>query len=343
MIKISDYFAGFQRNRDGFAWSYLFITLIIWILGAVFYTMEPAEIDVSKLDLVDPAYVSVLKTFFTENTDAVKKLSLEALGSYEIVTDTISNGDAEKKYDLPELSGEASTIVSRWRDDISVKRVLKDKKFTNSDETQVYMVSPMWFYTHNLHLIDSAHCSTANIASAVATIRGPDTTATNALAMKLKCSPAQPTSVDYRKCYSTIQTRKQFFLIYTILTAVMWFLSLVAYVVYSRMPSPMATVFVDTLYLLATILYTLGCIIFGMEFWNDEDACPHEHTGVQNLYTLLIVSLVFQSIVLAMLIVRHVLNARTLHSSQNSKPAAAPSDTNPETNHLMSTITTNVV
>jgi len=40
MIKISDYFAGFQRNRDGFAWSYLFITLIIWILGAVFYRGE---------------------------------------------------------------------------------------------------------------------------------------------------------------------------------------------------------------------------------------------------------------------------------------------------------------
>jgi uncharacterized membrane protein len=116
--------------------------------------------------------------------------------------------------------------------------------------------------------------------------------------------------VNYRGCYQTIQTRKEFFLFYSIATGIMFLLTFVAYVFFSLNGNTMAGMFAEGFYLFSPVLYTLGCVILGLELWNDNNSCPHAETGVANLFTLLIVSFIFSCISLTMLVVKAIYGIR---------------------------------
>jgi len=297
----------FKRGRDGFAWAFLGISAAVVGSAIAFYVSDADDVDISVLMVKDKVYVDMLLAFFSVKASAdVTKLSLESLGSYEIFTNVLTDAEANAKYSLPKVKGTATSRIRTWRKDPNVIRVLGDQTFTGSTASPVTMVSPMWFYEHNMHLVDNTYCTVDNVKDAITTIRTSILPNNN----RHKCAPSHPTSVNYRGCYQTIQTRKEFFLFYSIATGSMFLLTFVAYVLFSLNGSAMAGMFAEGLYLFSPVLYTLGCVILGLELWNDNNSCPHAETGVANLFTLLIVSFIFSCISLTMLVVKAIYGIR---------------------------------
>jgi len=172
----------------------------------------------------------------------------------------------------------------------------------------------MWFYEHNMHLVDITYCTVDNINDALTTTIRRSIVPNN---NRHKYAPSQPTSVNYRVCYQTIQTRNDFFLFCGNATRSMLLLTLVAYVFFSLNGSTVAGMFAEGLYLLSLVLYTLCCVILGLELWNDNNSCPHAETGVANFFTFLIVSFIFSCISLTMLVVKAIYGIRDMINKTN--------------------------
>ena len=292
----------FKRGRDGFAWAFLAISAAVVGSSIAFFLTDADNVDISILKVKDAVYIDMLLAFFSVKNVDVTKLSLESLGSYEIFTNVLTDAEADAKYSLPKVTGTVQSRIRTWRADSNVQRVLADKTFTASTIAPVTMVSPMWFYEHNMHLVDDTYCTVDNVKDAITTIRKSTGSTDN----RHKCAPSQPTMVNYRGCYQTIQTRKEFFLFYSIATGIMFLLTFVAYVFFSLNGNTMAGMFAEGFYMFSPVLYTLGCVILGLELWNDNNSCPHAETGVANLFTLLIVSFIFSCISLTMLVVKAI-------------------------------------
>jgi len=297
----------FKRGRDGFAWAILAISAAVVGSAIAFYITDADDVDISILKVKDAVYIDMLLAFFSVKTNVdVTKLSLESLGLYEIFINVLTDAEANAKYSLPKVTGTILSRIRTWRVDANVKRVLCDTTFTGSTISPVTMVSPMWFYEHNMHLVDNTYCTADNVKEAITTIRK----STGSVDNRHRCAPSQPTRVNYRGCYQTIQTRKEFFFFYSIATRITFLLTFVAYVFFSLNGDTMASMFAEGLYLFSPVLYTLGCVILGMELWNDNNSCPHAETGVANLFTLLIISFIFSCISLTMLVVKAIYSIR---------------------------------
>jgi len=268
--------------------------------------------------LKDAVYIDMLLAFFSVKGSAnVTKLSLESLGSYQIFTNVLTDAEADATYSLPKVTGTVASRIRAWRKDSNVTRVLGNKTFTGSTLSPVTMVSPMWFYEHNMHLIDNTYCTVNNLKDALTTVRTSIIPNNN----RNKSAPSQPTNVNYRVCYQMIQTRKDFFLFYSIATGIMLFLTFVVYFLFSLNSNTVAGMFAEGLYLLSPILYTVGCVILGLELWNDNNSFSHAETGVANLFILFMVSFILSCIALTMLVVKAIYGIRDMINKKKNYSA----------------------
>ena len=300
-------------RRDGYSWVYTLVNFVLFILGFVFWLQKPAEIDVIDIKMIDAPYLATFIHMYTVAGELPKTLSLQALGSYEIVTSSKAN-DGTSRFGLPTITD--LKILDLFAE-AGVKRQMKNHLFTGARAQEVFLASPLWTYRHNLHLFDPAHCSGAEIAQAIADNRDagvniatmtPTTTAAEIATFTVpqKCSLSYPTTANYYMCYQLVLLHKSIFAFYSLMAAILWCLSVGFYVARATKPEGVGRVGVVymqriSLFFHAVVLGLLSVgISAGIPAIDDTNSiCPNAQTGLLKLYEIFMA--VFVGVVLVTL------------------------------------------
>jgi len=325
----------FEWRRDLYSCIYTLVSLVLYILGAVFFLQEPKEVNVVDVQKMDAPYVAVLLAAYTSGAiygppAAVgivqtgtgtlappTKFKLETLGSSQVIQ---SMPSGTKHFGL-----DSSTfmLVGSWMNNPdTMARQFQNVLFTGQQKEGMIMASPMWVYEHNLHLLDPNFCTMPEISQALTANRANGVNPSVAPvppalvpARVLHCSPAYPTAVDYKGCYKSMVFHKTIFGFYAIFGILLWIVSTVFYVIKATTPEGVGHNSVPYVQLVSFIFHvlTLGILSFAIHegipaLYDKKDVCPNKQTGLLSLYETFFAVFVGIIVVVAMHISEEIRN-----------------------------------
>jgi len=322
----------FEWRRDLYSCIYTLVSLVLYILGAVFWLQEPKEVNVADVQKMDAPYVALLLAAYTSGAIYTSpgavltgtgtlapptKFKLETLGSSQVIQ-SIPSGT--KHFGL-----DSSTfmLVGSWMNDPNtVARQLENTLFTGQQKPGVMMASPMWVYQHNLHLLDPNFCTMTEISTALVANRANGVNPSVAPVANatvpprvLHCSPAYPTAVDYKGCYKSLVLHKTIFAFYAIFGALLWIVSTAFYVMKATTGAGAMHDLVPYVQLVSFIFHvvTLGILSYAISdgipaLYDKKDVCPNKQTGLLSLYETFFAVFIGIVLVVAMHISEEVRN-----------------------------------